>query len=225
MNYFISAIDTDAGKTMISGLIAKYFLEQGLNTITMKVSQTGCDEVSEDIEMHRKIMGIPMQEVDKVGITCPYIFKKPASPHLAAAKEKKTIDSGLIKDHYQKLTHQYDKVIVEGVGGLMVPLNKEELLIDMMQDWQLPVILVSSGKLGSINHTLLSLEVLKNRHIDLHGIIYNHYPITDKEITEDSCRLLKQYMKRYYPDTRWCEVPFLEGASLNENIGFSDFLI
>ncbi len=221
MNYFITAIDTDAGKTMITGAIARYFQNKGKTTTTMKVSQTGCKKLSEDIQVHRKMMEVSLSEDDKSGLTCPYIFEKPASPHLAAAKEGKEINSNFIMQSYESLAAKYEKVIVEGVGGLMVPMTTDKLLVEMIQDWNLPVILVSSGKLGSINHTLLSLEVMKNRNVNLYGIIYNQYPMADKEITEDSCQLLKQYMQKYYPKAKWFDMPLMNGG--HKNINFDNF--
>ena len=83
---FITGIDTNIGKTFATGMIACALAEKGKKVITQKMIQTGCTEVSEDIEMHRKIQGIPFTEEDKAGLTCPYIFTYPCSPHMAAGK-------------------------------------------------------------------------------------------------------------------------------------------
>ena len=208
--YFISAIDTDAGKTIITGLLGRYLKNKGRNVITMKMAQTGCPQYSEDIENHRKIMGMEMLPEDKNGETCPYLFKFPASPHLAAEMECVRIDEDSIYQAIQNMEMQYQNVLVEGVGGLMVPVNNEVMVVDFVQQHKLPVILVTSGKLGSINHTLLSLEVLQKRGVDVYGVIYNHYPITAPEITEDSAKVIKTHLKKYYPDALWGEVPVVE---------------
>ena len=84
---FISGIDTSVGKTAATGAIAKALAKAGKQVITQKMIQTGCVEVSEDIEEHRRIQGIPFTEEDKAGLTCPYIFTYPCSPHMAAAKD------------------------------------------------------------------------------------------------------------------------------------------
>lgn len=82
--YFVSGIDTDIGKTVATGMLAKQLLQQGKSVITQKPVQTGCQDIAEDIAVHRKIMGIPMQEADEQRLTMPEIFSHPASPHLAA---------------------------------------------------------------------------------------------------------------------------------------------
>jgi len=204
--YFISAIDTDAGKTVVTGLLARYLKNFGTDVITMKVAQTGCSQYSEDIETHRRIMGVPMFGVDKSGETCPYLFKFPASPHLASEMECATVDEDNIYLAIQNLESQFDNVFVEGVGGLMVPLNRDVMVVDFVQQHQLPVILVTSGRLGSINHTLLSLEVMNKRGVDVYGVIYNHYPITDEYITSDSANVIQSHLKKYFPKAVWGEV-------------------
>jgi dethiobiotin synthetase len=205
--YFISAIDTDAGKTIITGMLPRYLKETGRDVITMKMAQTGCTEYSEDIETHRKIMGLPMLSEDTNSETCPYLFKFPASPHLAADMECTRIDEDGIQHAIQNIEMQYRDVFVEGVGGLMVPVNDEVMVVDFIQRHHYPVILVTSGRLGSINHTLLSLEVMKNRGIDVYGVIYNHYPVTAPEITSDSANVIKSHLNKYYPNALWGEVP------------------
>lgn len=92
---FITGIDTNIGKTFATGMIACALAGKGKKVITQKMIQTGCAEVSEDIEMHRKIQGIPFTEEDKTGLTCPYIFTYPCSPHMAAEKDGKQSTSQL----------------------------------------------------------------------------------------------------------------------------------
>lgn len=212
--YFISAIDTDAGKTIATGLLGKYLKDKGRNVMTMKLSQTGCDEVSEDIEVHRQIMQMPLTNDDLQQKTCPYVFKYAASPHLSAEMENTLISEQVLIDAIRNCANTYETVLVEGVGGLMVPLNRERLVIDFVQSNHLPVILITSGKLGSINHTLLSLEVMKKRGLNLYGVIYNHYPMTSPEIAKDSAETIKQFVGRYYVEALWAEIPYLGEDSM-----------
>lgn len=207
--YFITAIDTDAGKTIITGLLARYLKDHGRNVITMKLSQTGCEEVSEDILVHRRLMEMDLLEDDKIGLTCPYLFQFPASPHLAAEMEGIKIAEDKLDGAISAIQKKYETVLLEGVGGLMVPVNSELLVADFIQRHNFPVILVTSGRLGSINHTLLTLEVLKNRNMSLYGLVYNHYPVTEPEITADSAKVLKQYLGQYFPEALWAEVPVI----------------
>jgi len=213
--YFITAIDTDAGKTIVTGLLGKYLKDKRADVITMKLSQTGCDTVSEDILKHRELMGEALRAEDKSGETCPYLFQFPASPHLAAEMEGRVIDPERLIQAIRSIERKHQQVLVEGVGGLMVPINHDVLVADFIQQHQFPVILVTSGRLGSINHTLLTLEVLKSRGVSVYGVIYNHYPVTAPEITADSGLVLKKHLKIYFPDALWGEVPFVETENVN----------
>ena len=106
------------------------------------------------------------------GLQCPKIFSYPCSPHLAARIDNRPIDFDKIENATQELARRYDTVLVEGAGGLMVPLTGEYLTIDYIADKNYPLIFVTSGKLGSINHTLLSLEAIGHRGITLvHRIV------------------------------------------------------
>lgn len=127
-----------------------------------KFIQTGNVGHSEDIDLHRHIMGIPFTEEDKEGLTMPEIFSYPASPHLASQLDNRPIDFGKIKRATEELSERYDYVLLEGAGGLMVPLTTELLTIDYIAQENYPLIFVTSGKLGSINHTLLSLEAIQS---------------------------------------------------------------
>ncbi len=196
MKYFVAGIDTDAGKTIVTGLMARYLAEQGRKVITQKMVQTGCKTFSEDIAMHRKIMGIEMLPEDLSGETCSYLFEFPASLHLSAKLEQTRIDPEKISDATQKLSESFDEILIEGAGGLLVPLNETQLSLDYMQTQTHPLILVASSKLGSINHTLLSLEAIKSRNIKLAGVVYNQFPNDTPLITKDSEQVIKTAIAR-----------------------------
>lgn len=208
--YFISGIDTDAGKSIATGIIARTLKNKGVNVITQKFIQTGCIGISEDILKHREIMGIQPQQVDKDGTTCPYVMTYPASPHLAAEIDKINIDTEIIREATNQLAKQYDIVLLEGAGGLYVPVTRNYLTIDYIQEQKLPLILVSSSKLGSINHTLMSLELCRLRGIDLKYLIYNHFPNDSEWIKNDSISIIKQYIDQYFPDCKLLELPVIE---------------
>ncbi len=145
---------------------------------------------------------------DKEGLTMPEIFSYPCSPHLAARIDKRPIDFEKIERATRELSHRYDTVLVEGAGGLMVPLTEDFLTIDYIAEKQYPLIFVTSGKLGSINHTLLSLEAIKNRGIALDTVLYNLYPtVEDKTIQEDTMKYIKQYLSKHFPGTKFEVVP------------------
>lgn len=208
--YFISGIDTGIGKTYTTGYLAKLWNEQGKRTITQKLVQTGNTDISEDIEQHRKMMQMGWFPEDESKLTMPEIFTYPASPHLATKIDGREIDFQKIADATRQLCEKYDAVLLEGAGGLMVPLTTELLTIDYIAEQKFPVILVSSGRLGSINHTLLSLEALKSRGLELFALAYNlNDESQDQLISKDTAEFLKNYLARHFPDAQWIDIPVL----------------
>ena len=208
--YFISGIDTGIGKTYTTGYLAKLWNEQGQKTITQKLIQTGNTDISEDIEQHREIMGMGWFPEDQSKLTMPEIFTYPASPHLATQIDGREIDFQKIADATQQLTEKYEVVLLEGAGGLMVPLTTDLLTIDYIAEKKFPVILVSSGRLGSINHTLLSLEALKIRGLELYALAYNlNDESQDALISQDTAAYLKSYLAQHFPKALWIDIPVL----------------
>lgn len=207
--YFISGIDTDAGKSIVTGVIARTLKKRGVKVVTQKFIQTGCVGISEDILKHREIMGIELLDVDKNGTTCPYVMTYPASPHLAAEIDKVNIDIKVIREATRKLEEEYDMVLLEGAGGLYVPVTREYLTIDYVQEYNYPLILVSSSKLGSINHTLMSLELCRLRGIDLKYVVYNDFPNDSEWIKNDSLTIIKKYLDDFFPECTLLELPVI----------------
>ena len=208
--YFISGIDTGIGKTYATGYLAKRWNEQGKKTITQKLIQTGNVDISEDIQQHRDIMQMGWFAEDDSKLTMPEIFTYPASPHLASKIDGRDIDFSKIDAATQQLCEQYDAVLLEGAGGLMVPLTTELLTIDYVVEKNFPVILVSSGRLGSINHTLLSLEAMKQRGVELYALAYNlNDESQDEVISKDTSDYLKGYLAKHFPNAQWIDIPVL----------------
>lgn len=200
---FISGIDTDAGKTYMTGAYARMLMEQGRKVITQKFIQTGNEDFSEDIEVHRKIMGTGLLAEDVEHLTAPIIFSYPASAQLAARIDGKIINTNIIAEATAQLAARYDTVLIEGAGGLMVPITDNYFTIDYVKEHQLPVILVTNGVLGSINHTVLSLEAIKHRGIKLKGVIYNTFFDKDKIIAEDTSEFIGRYLVENFPDAEY----------------------
>lgn len=208
---FVSGIDTDAGKTIATGWLAGRFLREGRNVVTAKLVQTGADELSPDILTHRRLMGKGLLPADLDGRTMPETFRYPASPHLAAELEGRTVDFAKIELALMSLEAQYETVLVEGAGGLMVPLTRELLTIDYVAENGWPVWFVTSGKLGSVNHTLLSLEAMKRRDMPLAGLIFNDFcPSHDKIIAQDTREYLRTALERFYPEAPFLVCPRLD---------------
>ncbi|WP_343595775.1 dethiobiotin synthase [Acinetobacter sp.] len=208
--YFISGIDTGIGKTYATGYLAKQQLVQGKKAITQKLIQTGNIDTSEDIEQHRELMGTGWLPQDIEKLTMPEIFSYPASPHLATKLDQREIDFDKIEHATKKLAAEFDVVFLEGAGGLMVPLTDDLLTIDYVQQHKFPVILVTSGRLGSINHTLLSLEAIKARNLELHAIAYNlNDESQDPLISKDTQQYLKNYLAKHFPQAQWIDIPVI----------------
>lgn len=214
--YFVSGIDTDAGKSIVTGVIARTLLNKGIRVVTQKFIQTGCSGISEDILKHREIMGIPPLDVDKDGSTCPYVMSYPASPHLAAEIDQVTIDVNRIHQSTEKLASLYDVVLLEGAGGLYVPVTRNYLTIDYVEEYKHPLILVTSSKLGSINHTLMSLELCRLRGIQVSHVVYNDFPNDSEIIRNDSITIIRQYLDEHFPACQLLELPVVENGQWPE---------
>lgn len=206
---FVTGIDTDAGKSYATGWLAKQMAEDGLNPVTLKFIQTGNKEFSEDIQLHRKIMGTGILPADTLHLTAPIIMSYPASPELAARIDGVEIDLRLVDESAATLASQYDTVLIEGAGGLMVPIKGEYLTIDYIRERRLPAVLVTNGRLGSINHTLLSLRAIKDAGIELFAVVYNGFFDNDKIIAEDTRNYIKKWLGHHFPDTLYLEMPKL----------------
>lgn len=179
-NIFITATGTDVGKTYVSALIIKKMRQEGFNcgyfkpvlsgvkTIDGKLFESDCNYVI-------KTSGIPERADDCVA----YWWEEAVSPHLAAKRNKETIDINRIKNLYKEKTSQYDYMLIEGAGGITCPLRLENgekyLLSDLIEELHAPIIIVADGGLGTINSTLLTVEYARKNNIKVNGIILNNY--------------------------------------------------
>ena len=208
--FFITGIDTNIGKSYATGYLAKKWNEEGYKVITQKFIQTGNIEDSEDILVHRQIMGIGKTQEDIDKITAPIILTYPCSPHLAARIDNTKIDLIKIKKSTDLLISKYDRVLIEGAGGLMVPITEDYFILDYILEYTYPLILVTSGKLGSLNHTLLNLKLIKNYNINLYLVVFNEcFEEYDDIISKDSFNFIKNYLKTNFPNTEIIRMPKL----------------
>lgn len=172
---FITATGTDVGKTYISALIVKKMRELGLNCGYYKPAMSGIEEGKlSDVEYVFKIgklYGNPMNFVS-------YPFIEALSPHLAAKRTGTSININKIKSDFEKISKNYDYILVEGAGGITCPfnLNEEQILLpDIIKSLNLDIIIVADAALGTINSTLLTTEYAKQKNINIQGIILNNY--------------------------------------------------
>jgi dethiobiotin synthetase len=207
---FVTGIDTNTGKSYATGYLAKQFAAQGYSVITQKFIQTGNVGISEDIEIHRKIMGTGLLPEDLDGTTCPVMLSYPASPHLASQIDNAHIDTEKIKTSTAILQRKYDITLIEGAGGIMTPVTVNCTTLDYIKDCKLPVFIVTSPKLGSINHTLLTLEVCRYSKIEILGVVYNKFNVEDETICADTGQYLENYLKKHFSKSIWMEISAIE---------------
>ncbi len=213
--YFVSGTGTGVGKTYATGFLARKWGKKN-RVITQKLIETGCPPgQSADVTLHRKIMGIAPTIFDHEGVTHPLVYPLAASPHLASEAVSETVDLAKIHAATVCLQKNFDVVLVEGAGGLMVPLRRDYLTLDYIKDHAYPVILVVAGALGELNAALLSLEILKSRALSLFALVFNRGIGSDQRILADNCAYLKNYLITYPGQPRFIELPAFTEESFN----------
>lgn len=190
---FVSATNTNVGKTYSCGKILNYFAKQGLKVGYFKPIETGVENSSpqDGLKMFNLAKSLN-KEFEKLSIDdiVPYQFKLPASPFVAKKEQK--IDIKFLKKQKEYLLQFCDILIIEGAGGLMVPINLDFFMIDLIKEFDCKAFLICPSKLGSINDILLSIEALKNRKMDFDFFI-NLYE--DKDSFEE---VSKPFLEKYF---------------------------
>ena len=182
---FITGTDTGVGKTFVACGLIKAMKEKGLNVCPMKPVESGCRAsrgrlVPADTNKLIKASGVN----EPIDLINPYRLKHPLAPSVAADIEGVKIERRKILSAHSRLSKKYDITIVEGAGGIMAPIYKKYLFLDLAKDLGLPVVIVSRPGLGTINHTLLTIEALKNKGLDISGVIINYSEISRKGLSE-----------------------------------------
>lgn len=193
MKLFIAGTDTGVGKTWVSTALAQRVLETGKSVTYYKPIQTGAVEGStaEDPEfVSNALQG-------RIKTYCTYCFTPPVAPYVADSKG--LIDINRIVRNSEEYENQTDLLLIEGAGGLAVPLTKSALVIDLIKKLNTSVLLVSRSQLGTINHTLLSVEALLLRNILVAGIVFNFYP-DNPDKSELAVKTLLYTVKQYLPE-------------------------
>jgi len=171
---FVTGCDTGVGKTVIAGAIAASIKAHGPDVGVMKPVASGAKEienklVSEDVVYLKKII----DNTDDDALVNPILLKPPIAPTIAASKAGIPINIDKILKAYEALTSRHDFVVVEGVGGLMVPIDDTLFVADLARKMDLALVIVTGDYLGAINHTLLTIEYARNRNLRIKGIVIN----------------------------------------------------
>jgi dethiobiotin synthetase len=184
---FITATDTEVGKTVIAGAIANYFLRQGARIAVSKPMATGCvyrreGMVSEDAEFLASCADARFP----LDIICPQRYREPLAPAVAADRAQQPLDWNAIDRSLQMMTRQSDVIVVEGIGGILVPLDKDHTTLDLAKWLGLATVIVARPNLGTLNHTLLTIETLRRAGITIAGVVINRYPAESASVAEET---------------------------------------
>lgn len=194
MNIFITGTGTGVGKTLFACALLEYAKRMEMQTAYFKPVETGCRNGPQDKALASKF-------ADKTEVV--YALKKALSPHLAARWEGIEIDLDTIKTRFQNLSANL--VVVEGAGGLLVPINAKLTFADLALELELPTIIVASSYLGAINHSLMTLDVAEKKGINTLGLVLNH----TKPKRELADRTNAEALKELIGEMFLGEIPFL----------------
>ena len=194
-SFFIVGTDTNVGKTVISLLLMKFFFKQGFTPFYLKPLQTGCINAL-DKESDAKFI---YEHIRELRLTNPqdsilYCFKEAKAPLFAARNELSTIPLSDLIYKINKSINDKSPVIIEGAGGLMVPIDSNSLIIDILSHIKVKTIVVGRAGLGTINHCLLSIEALKAKSIKPIGIILSDPEgITSEEMIKENTEAIESF--------------------------------
>ncbi len=175
--FVVTGTDTDVGKTFTTAALSLWLRHKGLGIVPMKPVQTGAKPMSDglrapDLDFTLGVLDhVPSPE--ERDLMQPFCYIPACSPHLAVAEDEEAPSVEAIVAAAEELGRRHPAVVIEGAGGLMVPLNRRETMIDLFAALNLPVVVVGRVGLGTINHVLLSIDALKSRHIPVAGVILN----------------------------------------------------
>jgi dethiobiotin synthetase len=211
---FITGTDTGVGKTLIAGAVAKILTDEGLKVGVFKPVATGCIShweglVSRDSEFLASCANSDL----RLNAINPVAYVTAAAPIVSAAEEHRPIDFKKIVSAYYEICQNCDIVIVEGIGGIRVPLTDQFDLRDLVVEFGLPVVIVSRPQLGTINHTLMTIDSIRAANLKIAGIIINGYDSLQSTIAEETAG---QVISQCGNVAILANVPFDETASVEE---------
>jgi dethiobiotin synthetase len=192
---FVTGTDTGIGKTALSALLLAELRRRNINAAPMKPAQTGCEDGVPDLDYSLSMARMTASEENYANMS-PYRFEPACSPHLAAEMAGTEIEIAEMVIAARILASEYEFVIAEGAGGTLVPLNRRETMLDLMQALKFPILLAARPGLGTINHTLLSIRALRSDGLDIAGIVFvAGTPEEPGFIEEDNGTTIEQFGK------------------------------
>ncbi len=180
MEYFITGIDTDIGKTFITKGLALYFERNGKKVGVYKPLQSGA------IKKDNQFFAPDIEEIKKISkninTKCSYLLEGEVSPALAARLSKIKIDISKIQNDFNSFKKENEITLVEGAGGILAPISDEYLCADLIKKLNIPIIIVTVPFLGKLNHTLLTINFAKTQGLEIKGIIINKIPKNTEDL-------------------------------------------
>ena len=184
---FVTGTDTGVGKTIIAAALADYFRYRGRSVAVLKPIATGCENrreglVSEDAEW----LASAADTSHPLDLVCPVRYAEPLAPAVAARRANQPVDWAAVQRSIDLMSKDADLMIVEGVGGAMVPLDERTIAQDLAVQLQIPAIVVAKPGLGTINHTALTVASLARANVPIAGIVINQYPAESASVAEET---------------------------------------
>ncbi len=183
--FFITGTDTGVGKTIIAGAMIRLMRSFGVKTCAMKPIESGCGREGNNLIPYDGTFLKQAAHMDEpLRLVTPCCLESPLAPFAAAGIENRKISIDEIKKAYYKLYKTYESIVVEGVGGLMVPIRKDYFVIDLVKEFSLPLLVVAKPGLGTINHTLLTCRAALDAGLEVAGVIINYSRPPENDLAE-----------------------------------------
>lgn len=184
---FVSGTDTGVGKTMVAGAIADWFRRRGRRPAVLKPIATGCERRREGlVSPDAEFLAHCADTRHPLDLVCPQRFAEPLAPAVAAEREGRPVDWASVQRSIDLMCRDADVLVVEGVGGVMVPLDQRHTVLDLIGWLGLPTVVVSRAGLGTINHSLLTIEAVRNGGGSVGGVVVNRYPADAAGVAEET---------------------------------------
>jgi dethiobiotin synthetase len=204
--FFVTGTDTGVGKTLVSAALIHSLCDNGLRVSGMKPVASGCIETPHGLRNDDANQLVEAANVTAdYDLICPYRFLPEIAPHIAAKEEGIAISSDHIVKCYQQLESLCDAIVVEGAGGWQVPLNDQKSLSDLAVEFGLPVVIVVGGRLGCINHALLTAESILASGLQVSGWVFNQI---DPDMQQVSA--VKETLQASMPGVLIADIPWQE---------------
>ena len=202
---FVTGTDTGVGKTLVTATVVSALKAQSVNAGVMKPITTGSAD-GHALSDPDWLISVT-ETADAPDLVAPYRLRLAAAPLVAAAHANVAIDPSRITQAFQALSARHDCVLVEGVGGVLVPVTADLFVVDLIKRLGLPVLLVARAGLGSINHTLLTLDCLRTRGVPILGLVFNHptRPPAARDESDTIPTILRLSHVRSFGELPYCE--------------------